>query len=426
MTTRSKKKPVRRKSIARVMPETKSSSKPASGKASSTKPDDMLRDIAQLPIDDRVRLLRSANDSLRGQLSKAQAHNNIFLNVVHDLFGDRPVQVNVPKAPQRSSGKKRVEIPVLCMGDMHIGYFKAAGRFAYNHQIAKDRMHLTVEKFIHATNDRRNSAKIETLRLYLLGDMIDGENMRAGHPHEIEGHLLKQAMFWAPEALASCIIRLLAEFRTIKIVAVPGNHGRNGPPRSDAHPATNWDSVCYLTARHLVTNAILSNNPSRLGDIEWDLPTDREKEDGTGDAWYAIDYVFDWCNCVIHGENISGKGWGGIPFYAIEKMANRYAAVENNPIDYLYMGHIHVDAAVPTNFRKIFVNGAIESSTTYIRKELMSATQPSQSAVYYDEGHGDLARLEFHLGDRRPAGKRIAEALTQRAMLPAAVAAATA
>ena len=238
--------------------------------------------------------------------------------------------------------------------------------------------------------------------------------MRQGHAHSIEGPLLKQAIFWGPEALSSMIIKLLGEFRKIKIVAVPGNHGRNGPARGDAHPATNWDRVCYQTTRHIVNNVLMGQDASRIKDIEWDLPTDRyDKQEG--DDWFSVDYIFDWSNLLVHGEDIRGKGWGGIPFYGVEKMIKRYADILDDPIDFMYMGHIHVDANIPSNFREIFVNGAIESSTTYVRKQLIAGNHPSQSAVFYTQDNGPISRHTFYLdGGRTPQGQRTVRALKRR------------
>jgi hypothetical protein len=364
--------------------------------------------------DERVKLLQQDINTLQRKLIKAKAATDIIVQGVYDVLAGKKFLVTVPPKPSADRRKKQVEMPVLCIGDTHFGHYHPHGEFAYSVAIGKRRLHQAVNKFIETTNDRRTSAKIDEMRLYLIGDIIEGENMRQGHAHSIEGPLLKQAIFWGPEALSSMIIKLLGEFRKIKIVAVPGNHGRNGPARGDAHPATNWDRVCYQTTRHIVNNVLMGQDASRIKDIEWDLPTDRyDKQEG--DDWFSVDYIFDWSNLLVHGEDIRGKGWGGIPFYGVEKMIKRYADILDDPIDFMYMGHIHVDANIPSNFREIFVNGAIESSTTYVRKQLIAGNHPSQSAVFYTKDNGPISRHTFYLdGGRTPQGQRTVRALKRR------------
>jgi hypothetical protein len=364
--------------------------------------------------DERVKLLQGEINTLSRKLIKAKAATDIIVQGVYDILDGQTFLVTVPPKPAVDRRKKRIEMPVLCIGDTHFGHYHPHGEFAYSVEIGKRRVHQAVDKFIETTNDRRTSAKIEEMRLYLIGDIIEGENMRQGHAHSIEGPLLKQAIFWGPEALSSMIVKLLGEFRKIKIVAVPGNHGRNGPARGDAHPATNWDRVCYQTTRHIVNNVLHGQDASRIKDIEWDLPTDRyDKQEG--DDWFSVDYIFDWSNLLVHGEDIRGKGWGGIPFYGVEKMIKRYADILDDPIDFMYMGHIHVDANIPSNFREIFVNGAIESSTTYVRKQLIAGNHPSQSAVFYTADNGPISRHTFYLDDGRiPQGTRTLNALARR------------
>jgi hypothetical protein len=370
--------------------------------------------LTAVESDDRVRLLLQENRTLRNQLLQCNTKTEIVLSQVRTAFGDRPIIVDVPKAPAKDTRKIRTEIPVFCLGDWHMGHYYPHGPYKYNLEICKARVVSAVQKFMATVEDRRNSAKIEELHLYLIGDMVEGEHMRPGHSHSVEVPLIAQAITHAPEALAGAILTLMGGFKKIKIVAVPGNHGRNGPPRSDAHPATNWDRVCFQTSRLIVEKSIdQTAKKGSLCELEWDLPSDRY-ESAEGDDWFAIDYVFDWCNCLLHGEDLKGKSWGGIPFYGVEKMVRRYADIVSDPIDFMYMGHIHVDASIPANFREVFINGAIESSSTYVRKELMSGSWPSQSAVFYSEEYGPISRHKFYLSEQLPTGQRTVKALQRR------------
>jgi len=405
----------KKKATKRSTPKTRKPKRKAADKAA-----DFVADLEQqvadqtVESDARVKLLNKEKQRLLKRLADAQARSGIIVEQVRDILSEKNIIVNIPPTPPADRSKtKHVEIPVLCVGDIHMGYYYPNGEHAYNVDIARDRMMRMADIFLARVRDRRTSAKIEELRLYLMGDIVEGENMRQGHAHHIEGPLIQQALDWAPNALTALLVRFLEHFRKIHVVAVPGNHGRNGPPRTDSHPSTNWDRVVYQVTRMMVENAILHQGSNRTGAITWNLPSDRT-ERTSGDDWYAIDYVFDWCNCILHGEDLRGKGWGGIPFYGVERMVRRYADVVDDPLDFMFMGHIHTDAKIPSNYREVFVNGAIESSSTYARKQLVSATIPSQSAVFYTEANGPIGRETLHLVDRVPQGVRTVRAIKRR------------
>lgn len=87
----------------------------------------------------------------------------------------------------------------------------------------------------------------------------------------------------------------------------------------------------------------------------------------------------------------------------------------DDPIDFMFLGHVHTDAVIPSNYRAAFVNGAIDSSSTFARKQLVSATTPSQKAVFFDAEHGPVSHHTFYLSDdHKPHGVRIASALKRR------------
>jgi len=378
---------------------------------------------AQVAADDRVRLLTKENKRLSSQLSRAKSDAAVYIQEAKDILGEQVTFVLAPPevAPDDKRKGIREERPVFCLGDAHFGHYEPKGPHKFDKDIARERVLQATSKFIATTRDRRSSARIDTCHLYFIGDMVEGEMMRLGQAHGIDSPVFLQAMYHAPGAMAEAIVALAAEFKELIIVAVPGNHGRNGRFGNGAHPMTNWDRVAYQTCRHMVESALLKlgkKGEKLWKRIKWNLPTDRSlDEDCPDDDYLAIDYVFDWCNCLAHGENLRGKGWGGIPFYAVEKMVTRYDAILDDPIDFMYMGHIHVHASIPSNYRQVFVNGAIESSTTFVRKELMSANPPSQSAVFYDPELGPISEHTFYLCDRFPSGTRVMSALRNRGII---------
>lgn len=368
---------------------------------------------SEIESDARVCQLQKEKKRLETQLAKLSVQSTLVVDEVRDLFQGRPILVDVPPRPQNVPNAFHDEIAVLCLSDAHFGHCVTAGAEAYSVEIAKQRVLTAVDKFLATVDSRRTSANIREVRLYLLGDMVDGEMMRSDHAHEIEGSVLQQACVWAPEALTAAIMQLLAEFGSVRVVAVPGNHGRNGPKKGGAHFMTNWDIVCYETTKLMVTNAIRQNGGSRLEDVSWDLPLARY-EGGSSD-WSAIDTVFGWVNLLSHGEDIgSASGYSRIPYYGVERTLHTNIDLVDEPVDYMFVGHLHAAASIPSNHRKVFVNGAICSTSRYALKECRKLSPPSQLAVFYTAEHGPISTSELYLADRMPTGVRTLLAMARQ------------
>lgn len=355
---------------------------------------------AQVEADERVKLLKKENKSLKNKLNAYAGGTAIIQETCQEILADKNFLLEFPQ-DQKPKAKKSLHsvTPILVIGDVHMGYY-SEGDDEYSVDTARERVNQAVDKFLAIVRDMRASANLQECRLYFIGDMVEGEMMRGSQPHHIEANVFEQAIREAPKLLSEVTLRLLAHFERIKIVAVPGNHGRNGPPKTSAHEATNWDSVCYEVTKSIVEGALGQHFPKRKGLIEWDLPAGRK------DAWIAFDYVEGWCHAIIHGEQMKGKGWGGIPFYGVERIVRRYSDISKHCVDHLFMGHIHRHAVIPSNYQIAMVNGAVQSSTTYAKKELASASPPCQSAVFIDKKHGWLSCHPLWLGERLPTSQR--------------------
>ena len=120
---------------------------------SQLKETDAQRDVEK---DERVKLLQQDINNLRRKLIKAKAATDIIVQGVYDVLDGQNFLVTVPSKPAVDRRKKRIEVPVLCIGDTHFGHYHPHGEFAYSVEIGKRRMHQAVDKFIETTNDLRN------------------------------------------------------------------------------------------------------------------------------------------------------------------------------------------------------------------------------------------------------------------------------
>lgn len=361
---------------------------------------------AAIDSDARVLQLLKENKALQTKLQRHDTGTETFITQIKAAWAERPVHIDVPPMPALDKRIMRNEIAVLCLGDWHFGFFHPAGEYEYNLEIAAERVRIAVDKFIATVMDRRNSAVIDELRLYLIGDMVEGDIMRKGHNWEVETPVIMQAIR-AADALAAAIVRLMAVFPKIKIVGVAGNHGRNGPPKNDSASITNWDVSCYETARLIVDSAVLKTGSK--SQLEWDLPMDRymaKKED-----WFAVDYIYDWCICILHGES---NGGGSTPYASMEKMMRKYVDILDDSIDNMIVGHVHIDASIPSNLRQLYINGALVSASVFARQKVICASRPSQLALFYSEAHGVISQHVLHVSEYKPTGQRTLEAIERR------------
>lgn len=328
---------------------------------------------------DAVRVLKEENRRLKRQLSQRRGNEDLILEAYREAYSE-PLDIKIPKPPKQSK-RGRHETAVLHVSDVHLGNDSAN---------CKLRLQQLAAKTIEITEVRRTFATIDTLHLYLGGDMVDGEAIYAGHAHDIDIPLLEQAARSGPEVFAGMAYTLLQSFNRVDIVAVPGNHGRPASSRktNPFHHRTNWDNVCYETLRLRLQLDL--ERAKRSADVTFSLPGDR------ADAWYAMDDVYGYRNMVIHGDQVRG-GFAGFPWYGLGKKVGGWKSSLGH-FDYLYLGHFHTFCRVDLNNTTALANGAIEPTSPYALEQLASASPPRQRLAFYNEKHGLVSDNAIYLG----------------------------
>lgn len=289
--------------------------------------------------------------------------------------------LRVPGFPQKtkSSGGKP-EIAVLHLSDVQWGKVTSS----YNSNVARKRLFELAVHVGKVVEARRSNAKIEELRLYLGGDIVEGENIFPGQKHLIDCPVHAQAIHGAAPAIARLILRLLPHFPIISVESVRGNHGKD-----DKASPTNWDEICYEIVKHLL-----------LGGA--DLFPERKKllsrvKFGPIGHWYRVDKIFNWGNLLIHGNQISGS-LGGNGFKT--KIAGWIDAIPE-PWDYLWLGHFHQMSSWVVNKRTVKVNGTTESDNEYAQEDFAAVGEPSQRLAFFNEKYGLIADYTIYLRERK-------------------------
>jgi hypothetical protein len=351
---------------------------------------------ANLPDSAEIRVLKKEIESLKRKLNGKVSGENLIIDAVRHCY-ETPVDLVIPQSPKLKSKRGAdEEIAVLHISDTQIGKITSS----YDSTIAELRLIELVRKTIQITEMRRSTANISEIRVYLGGDIVEGEDIFPHQAHLIDQSVFDQAIRAAPSMLARCILLLLENFPKVKVVCVPGNHGRNGNRGTRSHPKTNWDNVCYA-----VTNLMLSGTKDTPA--EWADRLEFIEPYQAGD-WYAVDRVFEWGNLIVHGDQITG-GFAGFPWYGAAKKAWGWIDSIPEPWDYLWFGHFHTYAEGTLNYRTFLANGTTESDNTYAQEQLAAAGWPCQRLSFFNSRYGLIANNPIYLtspDERRPAKDR--------------------
>ena len=353
-------------------------------------PSNVITTVSKRSKTDVVDILRQENEKLRNQIKKRDSIEEILVNTISEVYRDSP-DLKIPEFSKLPGKGSDVEIAILHYSDAQIGKVTDT----YNTRVAEERLMTLIQKTIHITNVRRNSAKIEEIHLYLGGDIVEGEQIFEQQAHEIDSSVFEQSIKAGSEMIVKAILLLLKNFVRVKVLCVPGNHGRNGKYGSGGHKDTNWDNVCYATVRR-----ILLGSPSfPRQDLDGKLTFEDNYD------WYVVDRVFDWGCLIVHGDQIQG-GTSGFPLNGANKKAWGWIDSIDEPWDFLFFGHFHTYASFTLNKRIVLANGTTESDNAHAQQQLAATGWPCQRLVFVNKKHGIISDNQVFLTDKRKPNKK--------------------
>ena len=260
---------------------------------------------------------------------------------VREALRDVPrIQVPPYKSPDKSPNKseekspnKSEEAAILAIGDTQVGKVTRD----YDIATAEKRVLLAGHKTLEIAAMRRQNARIDTLYLWLLGDMVEGEMIYPDQPWEIECGAAEQAVSHVPRILSRLVALLAQGFRRVVVRCVAGNHGRVGLPKQGANPRTNWDRVAYET----------------LGVHLAPLVAKGRVDFAIAEGFYVVTDVLGWGHLITHGDR-SIRGGGDT---AVKRAINGW--VQTIPgWRYLWFGHVHNPRLYTVNFHTAIANGS--------------------------------------------------------------------
>lgn len=308
--------------------------------------------------------LRKTLAGLSRQLQKEKHRGKELVNAVYRAARETSAELKISKVkpPKVDKRRKDEQVAVAVLSDWQLGKQTPD----YTSPVCEERIELYADKIIKITEMQRKSHPVKKLRVYVLGDIVEGELIFAGQAHLIDSSLYQQMTVDGPRILCNFLRHMLTVFEEVHVVAVIGNHGSlGGLSRRDYNGESNADRMLYNICRQIL-------EPEKR--LSWVVPWEKDER-----AWYAVDYIGKHGFFLAHGDQIRGGGGGSFPISGLARKVWGWAtgAIEE-PFNEVLIGHWHQPTRVTLNTITARVNGSTESQNTYAIEQLAAIGRPSQ------------------------------------------------
>ena len=325
--------------------------------------------------------LERARNEERRLKEKVRANNWILEAITDGLDALNGFKTNIPR---------NVTDPVVTdhaivalVGDWHWGQQtneSLMGEFAeYNTHIADRRLGEYFGEIARVVE----TTKIDTLYLVMLGDEVEGSEIRDTQTRVISSGIVTQMLQFF-SILSSYIEDLTSKFLDleIKIIGVSGNHTRLTKTKTDVIPTETMDYCGYAYMMALL---------GRVPCIQFNI----------AESWHVYEKICGHGFYITHGDGI--RSYRGLPAYGLIKAGHSIQScllVEDkdlsrrNPdmlasdirfVDYMVTGHFHSDNMLEDVDVEIITNGSPTGTSPYAAKDLRRAARPSQTILIVNE-----------------------------------------
>lgn len=319
---------------------------------------------------DPVVFLRSENRRLA---KLAEKHKNVkdeavtsVYQAAYDAFSN--FEIGPIKKPSFKNSPVVAETAVAVFADWQLGKVTPD----YNSQVLAERIELYTQKILEITEIQRKHHPVKNLHVWLLGDIVEGEEIFPGQSHLIDSGLYRQVGVNGPEILSRFLFSALENFEHVHVTGVIGNHGAvGGRARKQHDPETNMDRLLYKIVE------LIFKNEKR---ISFNIP------DGKGERhWYAVDKIGDYSSLLIHGDQMPSPN--SITSYYRKVMGWKDGAIPEEFQD-VFMGHYHQQAKMTIGSSTLRISGSPESFNTYAQEYFSSMSRPCQHLMFVHPVNG--------------------------------------
>ena len=325
-------------------------------------------ETGQVPVSESE--LRLSYNKLLSEYNKLKTKSDDLAGAVYRAVKEDVESVKyvpVPK-PKFDRGTKNEEVAVAVIADWQLAKITPD----YNSQVCEERIYKFAEKIVQLTEIQRKDHPVKEIRVWALGDIIEGELIFPGQSFLVDGGLYRQITVDGPRIMKNFLNILLEHFEKVTFVGVIGNHGSiGGRARRDHDPETNGDRMLYRITQ------LMFEKEKR---IEFKIP------DGRGERhWYAVDKIGNYKSLLCHGDQFGSLS----TFYSFQKKAYgwKIGAVDEE-FDDIYLGHFHTPTKMTFNTVQVRISGSPESTNTYAAESLAAVGRPSQALMFVHPGKG--------------------------------------
>ena len=326
-----------------------------------------------------VDYLRSENRRLARAVDKLKNVRGEASNIVYQAAYDAFSNFDLPKIAKPNFGRsnKISETAVAVLADWQLGKVTPS----YNSDILAKRMDLYLEKLLEITEIQRAHHPVKNLHVWLLGDIVEGEEIFPGQSHLIDSGIYRQVGVNGPKILGKFLQTALEHFEHVHVTAVIGNHGAvGGRMRKQHDPETNMDRLLYKICE------LIFDGEDR---ISFNIP------DGKGERnWYAVDYIGSYGTLLIHGDQLPHPS--SVNGYYKKIMGWKDGAIPEQ-FDDVFMGHYHQQAKMTLGSTILRVSGSPESYNTYAQEYFHSMSRPCQHLMFVHPENGVTSEYSIWL-----------------------------
>jgi hypothetical protein len=326
-----------------------------------------------------VDYLRSENKRLARLADKLKNVRGEASNIVYQAAYDAFSNFKLPKTvkPSFPSSNKVPETAVAVLADWQLGKITPS----YNSEILAKRMEIYTEKLLEITEIQRSHHPVKNLHVWILGDIVEGEEIFPGQSHLIDSGLYRQVGINGPKILAKFLQTALENFERVHVTAVIGNHGAVGGRMRKSHdPETNMDRLLYKICD------LIFDSEDR---ITFNIP------DGKGERnWYAVDRIGSYSTLLIHGDQLPGPS--SVNSYYKKVMGWKDGAIPEG-FDDVFMGHYHQQYKMTLGSTILRISGSPESYNTYAQEYFSSMSRPCQHLMFVHPENGVTSEYSIWL-----------------------------
>lgn len=338
---------------------------------------------------------RIEQEQLRKMLQERSYEELLLDNLRTSIFSAGlvfPDEFKRVKAPTPKTRKQfKPEEAVLLLSDVHIGKetraIEVGGLGEYGLETYIQYLGNLGEAIKEISLIHSQAYALKRLHVLCLGDIVDAQNVYAGHPNYIDLNVTQQIVFGVGY-LAQFFVDLLDSFDTIEIDGIVGNHGRTGMKKREQPRYNSYDFIAYT---------ILSLMLSQQSRIKVNIHV----------PFWALKTICGHDFLLLHGDDI--RSWNGIPWYGINRAVANLREVLCNMgkggFRYICLAHFHSCGDIEGSYGERIINGSFPGCDQYSLEALFSSSEPRQQFFGVNESRGITWRYWIDLRGKHAAKK---------------------